>query len=404
MKTLFQNRALLTMAIAEMVSGLGSWVTTMAVFALVVFQGGGGVAQSSGIFLAMLLPMLFFSPIAGWLSDHLDRKWLLVGCELLSAAVVCGLIVTDSLPLIFTLLALQSCAAATFAPTRQAAVPAVVATHELTQANALLQQITGAVKIGGPVLAGAILAVISPHVAIVLDVISFLLSAAILSRLPSLRAVAAGGSADQPTSESPAPPAGAVGLGTLYAVGFMAVLAIMGFDIFSAVIVRDLLMGSEAIFGLLIGLIGLGSVLAGLWLMLRGGSGSLWTDMVLGLILIASLPAALALWIGVPSLARIITLATALIGGLGNGLLLIQSGTLVQTLAPAGRIGRVGATFQIAIVAGQLVALVVVPLLVPALVPIGLYLAWSALALVALAVIVALRTRPTGSGTLPVQA
>ncbi|NTW03222.1 MAG: MFS transporter, partial [Oscillochloris sp.] len=85
MKALLHNRSMLILIIAETVSGLGSWVTTMAIFALVVFRGGGNIAESGGIFLAALLPMLLFSPVAGWLSDHGDRRALLVGCELFSA-------------------------------------------------------------------------------------------------------------------------------------------------------------------------------------------------------------------------------------------------------------------------------------------------------------------------------
>ncbi len=375
----------------------------MAVFALVVFRGDGGIAQSSGIFLATLLPMLLFSPAAGWLSDHVDRRLLLMGCELFSAAAVCGLMLTDSLPLIYTLLALQSCATATFTPTRQAVVPSLVPSAELTQANALLQQITGVVKIGGPIMAGAILALINPHTAIVLDVISFLISAIILSRLPALRPADTLASEEGSAEYDNPTPTGGVGLGTLYIVGFAAVLVIMGFDVFSAVLVRDVLAGSEAIFGLMIGLIGLGSVAAGFWLLLRSGSASPWGDVVLGLLLIAALPAALsgAIWAGSPDLGRAVVLAASLVGGVGNGLLVIQAGTLVQTLAPAGRIGRAGATLQASIVAGQLIALIAVPLLVPAIVPTGPYFAWSSLALLVLAALVALRTRSANVDATP---
>lgn len=401
MRSLFKNRALLTLAIAESISGLGSWVTMMAVFALVVFRGGGSVAQSSGIFLAALLPMLLFSPIAGRLSDRLDRRALLVGCQLFSALVVAGLMFTDSLPLIYALLALEACATATFAPTRQAAVPALVEASELTRANALLQQLAGGVKIGGPIMAGAILAVLNPHLAIIIDVASFLVAAAILSRLPALRPSAAPADARPDATPQPAaPPARGAGLGTLYATGFAAVLVIMGFDVFSAVIVRDVLAGSEALFGLMIGLVGLGTVLAGLWLMLRGGVGAAWGDLARGLLLVAALPAALggAELVGSAELGRALLLVAALVGGLGNGLLVIQAGTLVQTLAPAGRIGRAGAALQASIVAGQLVALVVVPLLVPAILPAGPYFVWSAVALCGLAALVALRTRAGRAG------
>ncbi|MBC8161838.1 MAG: hypothetical protein H7Z42_11520, partial [Roseiflexaceae bacterium] len=58
MKALLQNRSLALLLLATFVSGLGSWVTTMALFALLIFRDGGGVASSSGLFLAALGPML----------------------------------------------------------------------------------------------------------------------------------------------------------------------------------------------------------------------------------------------------------------------------------------------------------------------------------------------------------
>ena len=79
-KTILNNRSLLILGLSESVSSVGSWITMMAVFAMIVFNGNGNVVQSSGIYLAGLVPTLLFSPAAGWLCDHLDRKWLM-SCE-----------------------------------------------------------------------------------------------------------------------------------------------------------------------------------------------------------------------------------------------------------------------------------------------------------------------------------
>src|SRR6476469_974938 len=88
---LAQYRPLVIMGIAESVSGVGNWITAMAVFALLVFRSGGNVVESSGIFLAGLLPTLLLSPLAGWLCDRLDRKRLLIASELLAVGAVVGL-------------------------------------------------------------------------------------------------------------------------------------------------------------------------------------------------------------------------------------------------------------------------------------------------------------------------
>jgi len=154
MIALLRNRALLIVGLAESVSGVGNWVTGLAVYALVIFRGGGGPGQASAILLAGLLPGLLFSPVAGWLCDRYDRRALMIASELLAGLAVVGLIFARRPVLIYGLLAVQAALGAVLMPARQAAVPQLVGRQELTRANALLQQLAGMVKIGGPFLAG----------------------------------------------------------------------------------------------------------------------------------------------------------------------------------------------------------------------------------------------------------
>ncbi|NMC46648.1 MAG: MFS transporter, partial [Chloroflexi bacterium] len=181
-----KNRTIITLGIAESVSAIGDWITMMAIFALLVFRGDGGVAQSSGIFLAGLLPTLPASLAAGWLCDRYDRKYLMIGSLIISGLIVSGLIFTENLILIYALLALQAVSVSLMTPARASILPDILPKEELTRANAFLQQLSSLVKIGAPVLAGGILAVMSPHQAIILDVATFFLAAILLTRLPKL--------------------------------------------------------------------------------------------------------------------------------------------------------------------------------------------------------------------------
>jgi MFS family permease len=238
-----------------------------------VFRGTGGVLESSGVLLAGLAPTLLCSPLAGWLCDRFDRKWLLIGGEVLSGLAVVGLIFVDRLEWIYALLALQAAAGSVMMPARQAAVPALAGSANLTRANALLQQLAAFVKIGAPVLAGAILTVLAPHQAMVLDVISFALSALILTRLPALPPQRA----DTPAGADGSRPApggsvwsvlrDSLRLRLLFVTMFLFIVTIMAFDVLAPVFTRDALAGDEGMFGLLIGLIG-----GGLWWRARGCS------------------------------------------------------------------------------------------------------------------------------------
>lgn len=385
-----RNRSLVILGIAESVSGVGNWITMMAVFALVVFRGAGDVAQSSAIFLAGLLPTLLVSPYAGWLVDRVDRKRLMIVSELGSGLCVAGIIFTEQLVLVYLLLALQAVSMSVMAPARQAAVPDIVGRDRLTQANAFLQQLSGLVKIGAPILAGALLTWVNPHTAIVLDVISFVLAALILTRLPALPPhprTTQPDTAPQPT-DRPLPTAMAVlrqspQLRLLFTTMFLSIFVIIGFDILAPVFVRDVLGSNESFFGLLIGLVGLGTVGISIALMLRKGQPNPWRDILLGLILLALIPASLwyATQQGSPTQARTLVALFALVGGIGNGLLVIQIATLLQLFTPAVVLGRISGLFQSTVIAGQLAGIVITPLLVPAVLDLGAYFGLSFLAL-----------------------
>ena len=86
-------------------------------------------------------------------------------------------------------------------------------------------------------------------------------------------------------------------------------------------------------------------------------------------------------------------LIAAFFGGVGNGLVVIQKGTLLQLLSPAGLLGRVSGFFQSTAVAGQLVGILVTPLLVPGLLPMGVYFGMTTAALVLVAVYTAMSLR-----------
>jgi MFS family permease len=173
--------------------------------------------------------------------------------------------------------------------------------------------------------------------------------------------------------------------------------------------VRDLLQADERLFGILIGLVGLGSVLAGLALMLRKRTVNPWHDVIVGLLLLAVLPLSIALGtrLGDPALIRWLVAGGAFVGGLGNGLIIIQVSTLLQLLSPPAQLGRVSGIFQSTIAAAQLITIIVTPLIVPALFSIGSFFSWSTLALGLVAAATALMVRrqpPVDPESVPVVA
>lgn len=400
MKAILHNRSLLLLGLAESISNIGNWVTVMAIYAIVVFHGDGGVAESSAVMLAGLGPMLIFSPVAGWLSDRFDRKWLMISSQVLSALPIIAIIVAGPGPLIYLFLALQTAFTTLMLPARQAVVPLLVPQSELARANALLQQTNSFVKIGGPILGGVIVGLLGAGHAMLLDVVSFTLAAVVLLWLPPLpppRPAAKGAATTSSASEGDSPPRRpdsilgvlrhSAPLRLLFLSIFVAIVAIMGFDVLGSLYVRDVLLAQEGLFGLLIGLIGLGSLLSAGWLMLRRRPRNPWQDLAWGLLLLSGIPLLMAagFWVGDPRLAKWLVAFALLLGGLGNGLVSVQVWTLLQALSPPARLGRMGGLFQSSIAAAQLTTILVTPWLVPARLSIGQYFALSAAILMLLA-------------------
>lgn len=391
MTVIIRNRSLVIMAISESVSNVGSWITMMAVFSLVIFKGEGNVTQSGLIYLVGLLPSLIFSPIAGWLCDRYDRKKLMIVSEILSGVAVSGIIFTESLTLLYVLLALQSISGSIMTPARQSSVPLVVDRAQLTQANAFLQQISSVVKIFGPVLAGGLLAVMNAHQAVILDVVSYFLSAGILVFLPNLLPPQRLQSSEEIKVKN-----GLKGqlsellhldnqLKLLFGMAFMAILGIVSIDILASIFTRDVLQSGETYFGLLIGMIGFGTLIGAATLMMSKKVSRPWRDVIGGLALMAVLPACMAAGYHISSLAvmRFMVIPVCLVAGYGMGRKLVQDNTLIQTLSPAAMLGRVSGLYQSTIVAAQLIGTILTSAVVPVLIPADAYFGLVALLILA---------------------
>jgi MFS family permease len=370
MKEIFNKRTLMIIGAAESVSGIGDWITMMAVLAMLVFRGGGGVMESSGVFLAGLLPTLFVSPFAGWLVDRVNRKTLLIGSQILAGIVVSGLFFTTRIELIYAILALEAVVLSVVSPTRQAVIPDLVAREDLTRANAFLQQLAGLVKVFAPVIAGLVLSVMDPHNAILFDAASFFLGAGVLAFLPSLpphRVSKELAESDTPINSPIKVFRSLPQLQWLFFSVFIAILAIMGFDVLSSVYTRDVLHQGENVYGFAISLVGIGSLIATMMLMLRKNGANPWKDIVIGFALLTVIPLSLVLTFQLnnPSTSLFVFMAGCLIGGIGNGFVHVQIGTIMQLVTPARILGQVGGWMQTVMVSGQLIGLIITPMLVP---------------------------------------
>lgn len=133
--------------------------------------------------LAWTLPLILFVLVGGVFSDRYDRRWLMVGADLLRAAasILLGILsLGGSLEIwhIIVLIAFVGIGDAFFNPASTAIVPDLVDEDLLPQANALgslVRPLTG--RLIGPAIGGFTVAAVGSGAAFLVDGASFLLSA-----------------------------------------------------------------------------------------------------------------------------------------------------------------------------------------------------------------------------------
>src|SRR5476649_32268 len=175
---------------AQVVSLLGDFLALFAVMAVVSFRMHGTAAQLTGLQIAYMLPIVFVGPIAGVFVDRWPLKPTLVSSDLIRAALALLLIPSTAVWHVYVVLAALSCVSAFFGPAQTVTIRSAVPIAGLISANALMQIAFMGSRIIGPATAGAIVATFTPKVCYLIDVASFLASAALIGSVAITRPVA----------------------------------------------------------------------------------------------------------------------------------------------------------------------------------------------------------------------
>lgn len=172
--------------LAQAISLLGDWFSTIALSALVIrYSNGSGLAVSA-LLIARFLPPLLVGPFAGVLVDRLNRKMLLIISDGVRVFVVLGFLLAtgpDRLWLIYLLSTIQFGFSALFEPCRSALIPSLVEQDELVVANTL-GSVTWSVMLAiGAVVGGVVTAVVGAPLALLIDSSTFAVSALLITSI-----------------------------------------------------------------------------------------------------------------------------------------------------------------------------------------------------------------------------
>lgn len=162
------------------VSHVGTRLFTFALSWYILSQTGSGLSFSISL-LVNYLPQIILSPLAGRLSDRIRHpNWLLVLCDLASAAVCCLPLVRLRLGSVYTTIFMLSAISAVFSNVIDTHFPhleGVDNPESLKRLNSAAQFITSGVNIAAPSIGGLLIQVCPVQTFATINIISFLLSA-----------------------------------------------------------------------------------------------------------------------------------------------------------------------------------------------------------------------------------
>ncbi len=329
----------------QTVSNVGSSFTIF-VLPLLVYKLTGSALNLALVTAAEYVPYLLFGLIIGAWVDRVDRKRLMIWTDLAQALVISSVPLLAAIGLLpvwwiyavgFASSTLWIC----FNAAEFAAIPGLVKKEDLAAANGRLQASYAGATVVGPLLAGSVIALVPIYAVLIIDGLSFLLSAL------SLRTIKSSFNAASAGQTGPASLRRDIARGVNYVLGHpvlrntcfvMALINCVGFTIYAQLVffAKEQLEASDTQVGILYaagsgGMIALALVAKPLRELLSFGKMLLGT-LMLGGVLIVALASTHQYWVGMLLWASIWGLVV---------LFDINSNSLLQTIVPDHMLGRV---------------------------------------------------------------
>jgi MFS family permease len=295
------------------------------------------------VLLADLAPAMLLGPLFGTFADRWSRRWCAVAADLIRAGAFVGVALAQDFALTIAFAALAGAGTALFTPATLAGLPSLVSKERVPAATSLYGAIADLGFTAGPGLAAVLLAVAGAEEILLLNGLSFAVSAVVLARLPfgfrppvSPRADGAKPSSLlRETRDGLAVVARIRGIRIVIAASAGALFFGGLFNVGELLFITEDLDASDAMYSLLVALFGLGFVFGSLRGS-RGGEPALLRRRFVQGAFVMGLGCLLA---GL-SPTVIVALLAFMLAGFGNGLLLVHERVIVQQTLPDDLLGR----------------------------------------------------------------
>ena len=190
-RSLWRHGDFLKLWTGQTVSELGSVVTRTAIPLVALLVLGAGPTQMALLVVAGSLAILLVGLFAGAWVDRLRRKPLLIGADAIRSLLLLSIPIAYAAGVLhfeqlYVVTFAEGCVGALFDAAYPDYVPSLIGVDRVVDGNSKLATSSSLAEIGGPGLAGALVQLVSAPFAILVDAVSFAISAVslVLIRAP----------------------------------------------------------------------------------------------------------------------------------------------------------------------------------------------------------------------------
>jgi MFS family permease len=367
----FANAGLRRINLAFTGSVIGDWAFAVVVSVYAFDKGGPTTLGLLGV--VRYTSMALLAPLLATLADRYPRRLVMIGADLLRAALVgaVAVIVASGGPslAVYALTTITVVLGTAFRPAQAALLPALTDDpSDLTAANVASSTIESVGFFAGPALAALLLAVTSRSIVFAADALSFVWSAVLIAGLHVDDRP--GRDADDQVREGFVAETTA-GFRTIFGDRDLRLLMALFFAqtvvagaslVFEVAVALRLLDLGQSGVGLLSAVVGVGGIVGGFAALVMATRKKLSGDFGLGVVLWS---APLLLLAASPHIATaVVTMALI---GVGNSLVDINAFTILQRIVPDEVMGRVFGAVESTLVAGMALGALLMPLLMSSL-------------------------------------
>ncbi|MBU5484191.1 MFS transporter [Clostridium sp. MSJ-11] len=176
-----KNKNFIIIVIGQIISLFGNAIQRFSM-SLYLLEITGSTAVFANILAISTIPYILFAPIAGRLSDKVNRKKIMVYLDFFCSILIGGYALIlfkgrDNEFIVAAVMFILSICATLYGPAVVSSIPQIVEEDKLTSANGVINQVSSVVNFVGPIFAGILYGLVGIKLIVVINTVSFLASA-----------------------------------------------------------------------------------------------------------------------------------------------------------------------------------------------------------------------------------